>query len=271
MLDDNAVPTTIFGNGGNDTFQVGQLYASARDGSNPGNGLDPSDYFATTQTTDGFLSDGVSYATTLYGGDGDDTFIVDHNLATLWLYGQDGNDTFTVQAFVKVNPNDPDAPFTNINGGGGADFISYTVDAPVKIDGGDGLDTIVVVGTDFGDTFVITDRGIFGAGLYVSFTNVEKVDRRRRRRQRHVLRAVDERVRRSRARRRPGQRHLRHRRERHERADHRRLEQPQRAQRARREPRRRGRPRRRQRLRRIRLTRPRGSRRTSLTPTRRMS
>ena len=175
VLDDTLAPTTIFGDAGNDTFQVGQVFQSARDGTNPDNGLDPLDYFATTQTTDGFLSNGVSFATTLYGGDGDDTFVVDHNLAELWLYGQDGDDTFTVQAFVKVNPNDPNAPFTNINGGAGADFISYTVDAPVRIDGGDGLDTVVVIGTDFGDTFVITDQGIFGAGLYVSFTNIEKV------------------------------------------------------------------------------------------------
>ena len=47
----------------------------------------------------------------------------------------------------------------NINGGQGADFISYTVNAPVRIDGGDGLDTLVVVGTEFGDDFVITDAG----------------------------------------------------------------------------------------------------------------
>ena len=101
VLDDNLEPTTIFGGAGNDTFQVGQLYASPRDGTNPDNGLDPDDYFATTQTTDGYLSNGISAPTTLYGGNGDDTFTVYHNLANLWLYGQDGDDTFTVQAFVR--------------------------------------------------------------------------------------------------------------------------------------------------------------------------
>src|SRR5262249_13753510 len=98
-----------------------------------------------------------------------------HNLAELFLFGQEDDDTFVVRAFVKVNPNDPKAPFTNINGGQGADFISYTVDSPVRIDGGDGLDTLVVLGTEFGDDFVVTDRGVFGAGLYITFTGVEKV------------------------------------------------------------------------------------------------
>ena len=175
VLDDNLGPTTIFGGAGDDTFQIGQLFASPRDGSNPGNGLAPADYFQTTPTTQGYLSNGISYATTIFGGTGNDSFTVYHNLAELFLYGQEDNDTFVVRAFVKVNPNDPKAPFTNINGGQGADFISYTVDAPVRIDGGDGLDTLVVLGTEFGDTFVVTDRGVFGAGLYITYTGIEKV------------------------------------------------------------------------------------------------
>ncbi len=124
VLDDNLAPTTIFGDAGDDTFQIGQLFASPRDGTNPNNGLAPADYFQTTPTTQGFLSNGISEPTTIFGGTGDDSFTVYHNLAELFLYGQEDNDTFTVRAFVKVNPNDPKAPFTNINGGAGADFIS---------------------------------------------------------------------------------------------------------------------------------------------------
>ena len=175
VLDDNLAPTTIFGDAGDDTFQIGQVFASPRDGTNPNNGLAPADYFQTTPTTQGFLSNGISAPTTIFGGTGDDSFTVYHNLAELFLYGQEDNDTFTVRAFVRVNPNDPKAPFTNINGGAGADFISYTVDAPVRIDGGDGLDTLVVLGTEFGDDFVVTDKGVFGAGLYITYTGVEKV------------------------------------------------------------------------------------------------
>ena len=182
VLDDTLAPTTIFGGDGNDTFQIGQVYASPRDGSNPDNGLNDglglygtNDYFSTIQTTQGYLSNGISQTATLFGGNGDDSFTVYHNTAELFLFGEADDDTFRVRSFVRVNPNDPRAPFTNINGGAGADFITYTVDAPVRIDGGDGLDTLVVVGSDFGDTYVVTDKGVFGAGLYVTFQNVEKV------------------------------------------------------------------------------------------------
>jgi hypothetical protein len=80
-----------------------------------------------------------------------------------------------VRAFVKVDPNDPKAPYTNINGGQGADFVSYTVNAPVRIDGGDGFDTLTVVGTEFGDDFVINEKGVYGAGLYITYAGLEKI------------------------------------------------------------------------------------------------
>src|SRR5206468_2177512 len=122
----------------------GQLFNSPRDpkdmpagstGFDPG--LDKSDYFRTTLTTRGYLSNGNSYPATMYGGTGKDTFTVYHNQADLFLYGDEDDDTFTVRAFVKVDPSDPKAPVTNINGGQGADFINYTVNAPVNIEGGD--------------------------------------------------------------------------------------------------------------------------------------
>src|SRR5205823_1834648 len=67
---------------------------------------------------------------------------------------------------------------TGIFGGLGNDFIQYTDNAPVSIDGGSGTDTVVVIGTEFGDTFVITSIGVFGAGLFVELTAIEilKVD-----------------------------------------------------------------------------------------------
>src|SRR5262249_56594575 len=55
------------------------------------------------------------------------------------------------------------------------ELLSDAVNEPVAIDGGDGLDTLVVIGTEFGDDFVVTDKGVFGAGLYVTFVGVEKV------------------------------------------------------------------------------------------------
>jgi hypothetical protein len=109
------------------------------------------------------------------GGIGNDTFNVYRNKAEIFLFGDEDDDTFRIRAFVKVDPKDPQAPFTNINGGQGADFISFAVNAPVRIDGGDGFDTITVVGTEFGDDFVVTAQGVFGAGLYVTYTGIEKL------------------------------------------------------------------------------------------------
>ena len=174
VLDDTlkTTTTTIFGGNGDDTFQVGQVFNSPRDANA---GLAPNDFLQTTQTTQGFLTNGNSGAAFLHGNAGDDSFTVYHNSAELYLFGEEDDDSFLVRAFVKVNPADPNAPFTNINGGQGADFISYTVNAPVRIDGGDGLDTLTVIGTEFGDDFVVTDQGIFGAGLFITYTGIEKI------------------------------------------------------------------------------------------------
>ena len=172
VFDDTNSPVTVYGDAGDDLFQVGQMFKSPRD---ENAGLAPEDVFDTTLTTKGYLSNGISQPATLHGGIGDDSFIVYHNLAELSLYGEQDNDNFLVRAFVRVDPNDPKAPFTNINGGQGADFISYTENAPVKIEGGDGLDTLTVMGTEFGDDFVVTGQGIYGAGRYVEYRGVEKV------------------------------------------------------------------------------------------------
>ncbi|MDA1231018.1 MAG: hypothetical protein O2856_09610, partial [Planctomycetota bacterium] len=186
VLDDTNSALTIYGEAGNDMFQIGQIFASPRHiadlpvGSDP-TGFDPglpeADWFRTTLTTQGFLSNGngTGNPTTIYGGIGNDNFTVYSNKADLYLFGEQDDDNFTVRAFVKVDPNDPKAPFTNINGGQGADFISYTVNAPVNIEGGDGFDTLTVIGTEFGDDFVITERGILGAGLFVRYGGLEKI------------------------------------------------------------------------------------------------
>ena len=64
-FDDNlAADRRSFGDEGDDTFQIGQVFQSARDGSNPDNGLAPEDYFETTLTTRGYLSNGIRKSTT---------------------------------------------------------------------------------------------------------------------------------------------------------------------------------------------------------------
>ena len=50
------------------------------------------------------------------------------------------------------------------------------MNAPVAVDGGDGFDTLVLIGTEADDIFVISKDGLWGAGRYVSFVGIEKVD-----------------------------------------------------------------------------------------------
>src|SRR5262249_37206220 len=50
-----------------------------------------------------YVSPGVTYATTVFGGAGADTFNVYHNKGQLRLEGEEGNDEFTVRAFVTLD------------------------------------------------------------------------------------------------------------------------------------------------------------------------
>ena len=162
-LDDNSSVMTINGGSGEDTFQVGQIFGDTND-------FDDDWPVALTAITRGQLSNGVSYATTLNGGDGPDHFYVFHNIGVLQLNGDAGDDEFVVRTFLGRDEE------TRIHAGGGRDLIQYVANAPVAIDGGDGFDTVVVIGTEADDDFVINAEGVYGAGRFVSFIGVERVD-----------------------------------------------------------------------------------------------
>lgn len=167
-VDDNWAPTTINGNFGKDHFQVGQIFKSKRDA---GAKVAPIDVFETIQTTRGFLSNGVSYPTIINGNEDNDDMTVFHNRATLNLNGNDGDDVFTVRSFAEEGSTD-----TNVNGGKNVNLIQYIANAKLKVDGGDGIDTLRIIGTEFADRYLITSDGVFGAGLDVSYTNIEKLE-----------------------------------------------------------------------------------------------
>src|SRR5207244_1810074 len=161
----------------NDRAQIGQVFNSQRVGDFDTlvTGINPADAFGTLAITRGWLSNGISVATTINGGDGNDQFTVFHNVAVLNLNGGDGDDVFTVRAFALAGSIDSQRARTDIKGDGGADTILYVANAPVNIDGGDGFDTVRIVGTEFSDDFVVTDKGVFGAGLNVNYVNIEKL------------------------------------------------------------------------------------------------
>ncbi|MBI84895.1 MAG: hypothetical protein CMJ81_17005, partial [Planctomycetaceae bacterium] len=177
-VDDVLTETTLDGGLGHDTFQVGQLYKSERNQIQANLGDERDEFEPTIPTTRGFLSNGISRPMTISGGPGNDNFVVFHNKAVLTLNGEEGDDTFSIRAFALAGSQDSERERTDLSGGAGADLIEYSVNAPVNIDGGDGFDTVIVIGTEFGEDFVVTEEGVYGAGLNVNFVNVEslKVD-----------------------------------------------------------------------------------------------
>ena len=65
------------------------------------------------------------------------------------------------------------AATTEVRTGAGNNQVQYTINAPVSIDGGNGIDKVVVLGTEFADHIVVTSTAIYGAGLAVTYANVE--------------------------------------------------------------------------------------------------
>jgi Ca2+-binding RTX toxin-like protein len=184
-VDDNSAITTLDGGQGEDWFQFGQVFGTNPNGydypegdrpddirvvANDDDNIDltsASDDIELLRITRGWLSRGLSYATTAFGGEGKDTFNVYSNKAVLRMEGEAGNDTFVIRAFVAEDD-------ILAGGGEGDDHFEYNINAPVSINGGTGFDTVVVIGTELNDAFIITEDGIFGAGLNVRVDGVEE-------------------------------------------------------------------------------------------------
>ena len=165
VLDDTATTMFVNGGSGNDHFRIGQLYRNYTV-TDPEFAIPAADFFTSSR---GLLTNGVSAAATINGGTGDDMFDVFRNKATLTLNGDAGDDTFVVRSFVD------ESEVTRVDSGEGRDFITYATNAPVAIDGGDGYDTVIVIGTEFNDKYVVTADAVYGAGRFVTYTNVERL------------------------------------------------------------------------------------------------
>ena len=181
--DDTSTPATLNGGAGDDTFQVGQLYGQKRDSS----AVAGNDVFGTIATTRGWLSAGISYALTANGDAGNDSFSVYANQAALTLNGGDGNDEFVVRAFALAATT---GDCTDVNNATCqiswrdatnriampklvGNQVQYVENATVSIDGGNGVDKVVTLATEFADHIAITSLHLYGVGLQVTYTNTE--------------------------------------------------------------------------------------------------
>ncbi|MGB7961606.1 MAG: calcium-binding protein [Propionicimonas sp.] len=161
-LDDTAAPLSIDLGTGGDLVRIGQLFTSyVGDAEFP-----MTNDFSSTR---GDLSRGVSHATSIAGNSGNDIFEVFHNRATLSLSGGDDNDIFVVRTFASSDS------LTAINAGAGSDLIRYAVNAPVTVDGGGGNDLVILVGDESNNVFIVTANGLYGSGITLTFTAVERV------------------------------------------------------------------------------------------------
>ncbi len=175
LSDDTAATTVIDLGAGDDEIVVGTVPLIPDKGNRT---LEFPDGVPVADTEN--MTNGNSNPLFVLGGNQNDRFEINHNKAKLWLHGGNGNDRFLLRTFLvlRENPDDPDevTNLANLFGGTGQNRYDYLQNAPVFINGGNGTDTIVVIGTPIGDIFVVTDNYVAGAGRIVTFTNVEVVE-----------------------------------------------------------------------------------------------
>ena len=114
------------------------------------------------------------------------------------MNGESGDDFFLVRSFaaavVDGELQDPGIGRVNVTGSDGDDDVSvqqpeqedaavmgfdnpdYLVNSLVDVDGGTGANRLTIVGTEFGDFYVVQDGRIYGGGLAVKFTNIAFLD-----------------------------------------------------------------------------------------------
>lgn len=166
-VDSSLSSISVDAGAGNDIINIGQQFESSRDANatndpenSNSNHIAQLDSFGekTILTTQGYVSEGVSYASSFTGGDGDDVFNVLHTTGPISLSGGVGDDRFNVGSYIGINP----------------DETTYQVkNGPVSIIGGVGDDSMSINGTEGDDTFVFTEGTVLSANVDVQAIGVE--------------------------------------------------------------------------------------------------
>ena len=178
VVDQTSIATTLRGGTGRDLFQFGQIFGSERIAPAVAIGDEiPSVAILLGTPTGGTvtarLTPGPSNSLTAFGGEGDDSFVVYRTVSPLNLRGETGDDAFSVRAFEQVGGGGTTQGNTTVAGGPGFNLIEFVANAPIDIDGGEGTDTVRMLGTFRDDQYIVDADGITGPGASITFTNIE--------------------------------------------------------------------------------------------------
>lgn len=159
-IDGTITDVAVSGGAGNDSFQIGQLYQSKRDGSAH---VAENDKFSTVRTSDGYVSEGVGkdLSLTLNGEEGNDDFNLLHSVGDTNMFGGADNDKFTINGLTYEKETGKSGTVEN---------------GAIGIDGGAGTDKMIMNGTRGDDTFVLTDEGLISDIAAVEAVGVEETD-----------------------------------------------------------------------------------------------
>ena len=185
----NQAPLRLEGGDGNDLFMVrGFALAQTYDhGGNPATGApcDPNNpAFSAAQRAD---------------------------CEIVWINAQDQI------AMPKLTSGFSTAAESDIRTGAGTNQVEYNMNAPVSVDGGNGFDKLVILGTEYADHIVVTSTGDLRRRRPGDVHEHRGARDRRTRGRRHDRHPLDGARRRDARHRRPRQRHARRRRRRHRR------------------------------------------------------
>ncbi len=166
VLDDTSSPLTVNGGEGDDTFIVGQFFETERTAPN----VSAEDAFPTLQTDSGWLSPGISRPAVLYGGAGNDRFVVNANQSELRLEGGTGDNEFvfvtSTVTTVVADTTDPADTSGTADPAEPTTVTEYVEHGFVSIDGGSGSSSLTVVAAN--PAAVVFDSlwwTVVGAGL----------------------------------------------------------------------------------------------------------
>ena len=175
LFNDTAAVTVVNTGTGDDTVTIGTVPTIPDKGNRT---LEYPEGIPIADTSN--MTNGNSNSLFVFGWDQNDAMDVNFNRAQIFLHGGAGDDRFVLKTFLVLKENTKDAEevtnLANAFGGTGSNRYSYLEKGPAFINGGPGVDTLIVIGTAIADTFVVTENLVVGAGQIVNFVDIESVE-----------------------------------------------------------------------------------------------